>query len=142
MSGPMSAFARYSDEASSPPQTDSVLPASRKRKRVSMVNTNGHSKENSTNKNRSKSLQPSLPVSQTNGQSHTIEQTSTTKKPKNLEKKFLSPAYPTPYPQRRVVISESHRSPVDEPALEENGETDEDEEEEDEVRNLFLFFEV
>jgi hypothetical protein len=128
MSGPMSAFARYSDEASSPPQTDSVLPASRKRKRVSMVNTNGHSKENSTNKNRSKS--------------HTIEQTSTTKKPKNLEKKFLSPAYPTPYPQRRVVISESHRSPVDEPALEENGETDEDEEEEDEVRNLFLFFEV
>jgi hypothetical protein len=77
-----------------------------------------------------------MSVSHTNGQSHTVEQTSTTKKPKNLEKKFLSPVYPTPYPQRRVVVSETRRSPIDGPTLEEeNDETDEDEE--DQVRNLF-----
>jgi hypothetical protein len=133
MSGPMSAFARYSEEgASSPPQNDSVLPASRKRKRVSTTNTNGHSKENQTNKNRSKSLQPLVSVSQTNGQSHIIEQPSTIKKPKNAEKKFLSPAYPTPYPQRQVIISESHHSPIDKPSSEENDETDEEDDVEDE----------
>jgi hypothetical protein len=137
MSGPISAFARYSQEAPSPPQTDSVLPASRKRKRVSIANTNGHSKENQTNKNRSKSLQPVISVSQTNGQSRIIEQPSTTKKPKNFEKKTLSPAYPTPYSQRHVIVSESRHSPIDKPTLEENNEIDEDEE--DEVRILFHF---
>jgi hypothetical protein len=149
MSGPISAFARYSQEVSSPPQTDSVLPASRKRKRASMANTNGHSKQNPTNKNRSKSLQPLIPVSQTNGQSRTTEQPSTIKKPKIVEKKFLSPiyptpdpqkktkhflspVYPTPYPQRHVIVSESRHSPLDKPSSEENGETDEDDEDEDE----------
>jgi hypothetical protein len=134
MSAPISAFARYSQEAPSPPQTDSVLPASRKRKRESMTNTNGHSKENQTNKNRSKSLlQPLVPISQTNGQSHIIEQLNTNKKPKKIEKKNLSPAYPTPYPQRRVIASESHHSPYDKQSSEENDETDEDDEDEDEL---------
>jgi lysine-specific demethylase/histidyl-hydroxylase NO66 len=135
MSTPISAFARYSQEASSPPplpQTDSVLSASRKRKRVSVANTNGHSQENQINKNRSKSLQPSVPTAHTNGQSHVIEQPSTTKKAKILEKKFLSPAYPTPHPQRRVIVSASRPSPFDEPSSEENDEMDEEDEDEDE----------
>jgi hypothetical protein len=132
MSGPISAFARYSQEISSPAQTDSVLPASRKRKRVSVINTNGHSKENGRNKNRSKSLQPLVPVPQTNGQSHTTEQPSTTKKLKKIENKFLSPAYPTPYPQRRVIVSESRHSPINKPTLDENDDDDDDDE--DEVR--------
>ena len=129
----MSAFARYAEEISSPPsppQNNSVLPASRKRKRASMTNTNGHSKENSINKNRSKSLLPSIPNSHTNGQSHVVEQPSTTKKSKVVEKKFLSPAYPTPYPPRRVIVSESRRSPLEEEIIEDNDdETDEDEDE-------------
>ncbi|CAF3450603.1 unnamed protein product [Rotaria sp. Silwood1] len=131
MSGPISAFARYSEEVSLSPQNDSVLPASRKRKRVSMANTNGHLKENQTKKNRSKSLQPALPVSETNGQSKIIEQPSTTKKIKNSETKFLSPAYPTPYPQRRVLVSGPRHSQIDKPTLEENSETNEDEDEDE-----------
>jgi hypothetical protein len=137
MSGPTSAFARYAEETSSPPQTDSVLPASRKRKRVSMTNANGHSKENQTNKNRSKSLLPSVPISQTNGHSHVVEQPSTTKKLKAFEKKFLSPAYPTPYPPRRVIVSESRQSPLEKASVEENDETDEDNEDEDEDESPF-----
>ena len=146
MSGPISAFARYSQReeeeevATSPPQTDSVLPASRKRKRASMTNTNGHSKENSNNRNRSKSLLPATFNSQTNGQSHAVvEQSSTTRKPaKVMEKKFLSPAYPTPHLPRRVILSESRSSPlkkppvVEEEDMEEENEVDDDEEEEDE----------
>ncbi|CAF1477233.1 unnamed protein product [Adineta steineri] len=132
MSGPMSAFARYSQEenSSSPPQTNSVLPASRKRKRVSVINTNGHSKENQPNKNRSKSLQPLIAISETNGQTHRIEQPpNTIKKLKNFEKKFLSPAYPTPYPQRQVIVSESHQSSSD--RSDEMDEDDEDDDDED-----------
>ncbi|CAF2486897.1 unnamed protein product [Rotaria sp. Silwood2] len=131
MSGPISAFARYSEEVSSSPQNDSVLPASRKRKRISMANTNGHSMENQKNKNRSKSLQPVLTVPETNGQSKVIEQPSTTKKSTNSEIKFLSPAYPTPCPQRHVIVSGSRRSQIDKSTLEKNGETDEDEDEDD-----------
>lgn len=138
MSGQLSAFARYSQQQegpSSPPQTDSVLPASRKRKRASMTNTNGHSKENSNNRNRSKSLLPSVANSQTNGQSHpVVEQPSTAKKPaKVVEKKFLSPAYPTPHLPRRVILSESRSSPLKKtPVVQEEEEENEDEEEEDE----------
>ncbi|CAF0829461.1 unnamed protein product [Rotaria sordida] len=135
MSGPVSAFAQYSEEISSSPQNDSVLSASRKRKRVSMANTNGHLKDKKTNKNRSKSLQPVLSISETNGQSKIIEQLNTTKKSKNSETKFLSPAYPTPYPQRRVIVSGPRHSQIDKPTLEENGETDEDEDEDDEDEN-------
>lgn len=127
MSTPMSAFARYAQEEPSSPQNDSVLPASRKRKRVSIANTNGHSKENQPNKNRSKSLQPSTSNSQTNGQTHLVEKLNTNKKLKVNEKKFLSPAYPTPYPQRRVIVSESQQSPVEEEE-ESPDESDEDEE--------------
>ena len=127
MSAPMSAFARYAqEEPPSPSQTDSVLPASRKRKRVSVANNNnGHAKENQTNKNRAKSLQPVSLIPKTNGQTPILSQPpSTTKKSKLIENKFLSPAYPTPHPQRRVVVSEK-------PAEEE--EDDEDEEDEDET---------
>ncbi|UJR36973.1 hypothetical protein I4U23_029681 [Adineta vaga] len=131
MSGPISAFARYSEEAPSPPQTNSVLPASRKRKRMSSINTNGHSKENQVNKNRSKSLQPTIPVIQTNGESHVSEEASTTKKPKNIEKKFLSPAYPTPHPHRRVIITDSPRTRKNKLIVEEEEEEEVDDMEED-----------
>jgi hypothetical protein len=135
MSGSISAFARYSRESpSSPPEVNSVLPASRKRKRVSIANTNGHSPENQTKKNRSKSLQPSVPIAQTNGQSHLAEQPSTNKKQKNVEKKFLSPVYPTPHPQRRVLVSAPRLSLMDKPTVE---ESDEDENDEDDVRIFF-----
>ncbi|CAF4618631.1 unnamed protein product, partial [Rotaria magnacalcarata] len=58
MSGLTSAFARYSEEVTASPLTDTVLSASRKRKRVSMTTSNGHSNGNQTNKTRSKSLEP------------------------------------------------------------------------------------
>lgn len=128
MSAAMSAFARYAQEApsdspSSPAQTSSVLPASRKRKRASMTNvSNGHEKETQKKKNRSKSLLPLLPIAQNNGEVQTKPQPtpSTTKKSKAVEKKFLSPAYPTPFPARRVIVSEPRLS-----ATEENDQEDE-----------------
>ncbi|CAF1469355.1 unnamed protein product [Rotaria magnacalcarata] len=126
MSGLTSAFARYSEEVTASPLTDTVLSASRKRKRVSMTTSNGHSNGNQTNKTRSKSLEPLLPIPETNGQSKIIEEPSTVKKIKNSEKKNLSPVYPTPYPQRRVVVSESRQSQIEKATSEESDEDDED----------------
>ena len=133
MSGPISAFARYSQEApSSPPQTNSVLPASRKRKRVSAIDTNGHSKDNQPNKNRSKSLLPTMPTPHANGKSHlSAEHPNTMKKSRNIEKKFLSPAYPTPHPQRRVILTESSQTRKNQAALQEANEMEEEEEDDD-----------
>lgn len=128
MSNPVSAFARYSQETKTSTQNDAVLPASRKRKRVSMTNTNGHTTENQPNKNRSKSLQQPLPaIPETNGQSKTIEQPSTLKKAKNSGTKFLSPAYPTPYPQRRVIVPEPRQSQTEKELPEESDESVDDE---------------
>lgn len=136
MSGPISAFARYSEQATatSPPQTDAVLSASRKRKRVSMTNGNGHSKENAAHRNnRSKSLLPLVSNSRTNGQSQSIvEQPSTMKKTKVVENKFLSPVYPTPHLQRRVILSESRSSPLKKTLVQEAEESDDDNDEEEE----------
>ncbi|CAF1551321.1 unnamed protein product, partial [Adineta ricciae] len=133
MSGPLSAFARYSQEAPpSPPQTNSVLPASRKRKRVSAIDTNGHSKDKQPNKNRSTSLLPTMPTSHANGKSHlSVEHPNTMKKSRNIEKKFLSPAYPTPHPQRRVILTESSQTRKNKAALQEANEMEEEEEEDD-----------
>lgn len=130
----MSAFARYSEQApASPPQTDSVLSASRKRKRVSMTNSNGHSKENVAHRNRSKSLLPVVSNSRTNGQSQpVVEQPSTMKKAKVVDNKFLSPVYPTPHLQRRVIVSESRSSPFEKAPVEEDEESEEDSHEEEE----------
>lgn len=122
----MSAFAHYSQEAT-PAQVNSVMPASRKRKRVSMANTNGHLDENKNKKNRSKSLQP-----QTNGQSNVVEQPTTNKKSKILDGKFLSPAYPTPYPQRRVFVTAPRNS-----NFKEMNDSDEDE---SHVRKFYFLF--
>ena len=139
MSGPMSAFARYAQEPSSPPspQMDSVLPASRKRKRVSMAQTNGHSKENQPKKNRSKSLQPSQPISLNNGQAAVLPQPPSNKKAKQLAKKILSPAYPTPFPPRRVIVSESPRSSMSKSSAEENGRPEENEVSSVDIRSSF-----
>ena len=128
----MSAFARYSEQApASPPQTDSVLSASRKRKRVSMTNSNGHSKENAADRNRSKSLLPLVSNSRTNGQPQpVVEQPSTIKKAKVVDNKFLSPVYPTPHLQRRVIVSESRSSPFEKAPVEEDEESGEDAREE------------
>ena len=137
----MSAFARYAQEASSPPSPpsmDSVLPASRKRKRVSVVASNGHLQENQTKKNRSQSLQPLIAASRTNGQSHAIEPPTTLKKGNNFHGKFLSPAYPTPSAPRRVVVSDSHSSPTRKLPIEEEGEeeTDDDDDDDDDESAL------
>lgn len=155
MPGPVSAFARYSQEVAAPAQTDTVLPASRKRKRMSMATTNGHSDESPPSKNRSKSLQPLVSISETNGQSRIIEQPCTIKKTKTSETKFLSPAYPTPYPQRHVTVSGARHSHIEKPTLEEKDETaddddnsDDDDEEDDsegdddQVRNHCIFYEI
>ena len=147
MSAPTSAFARYAQEGpSSPSQTDSVLPASRKRKRASMTHaTNGHEKETQKKKNRSKSLLPLLPIAQNNGQIQTNRQPaaapqpppSTSKKSKPAEKKFLSPAYPTPFPARRVVVSESRLStPEENDQEDESADDDEDDENENEEESF------
>lgn len=139
MSAPVSAFARYAQETSSSPETNSVLPASRKRKRASMNHVNnghvqGPVQGTQTKKNRSKSLMPLLPIAQNNGQLQTTQKSvappSTNKKAKPMEKKFLSPAYPTPFPQRRVIVSESRLSSTE--------ENDREEEQEEEVRDKFL----
>jgi hypothetical protein len=110
----MSAFARYSQEATSAlsPQLNSVLPASRKRKRVSNAHVNDHTKSNHTKKNRSKSLQPLRPISENNGHAHVKEPAHTIRKVKQFETKFLSPAYPTPCLSRRVILAESRASPI------------------------------
>ena len=129
MSSLVSAFARYSQEFSSTPQTDSILSPSRKRKRtrVSMINSNGHSKEIQQNKNRSMSLQPLVSVSQVNGQSNTNKQSSTNRKEKHSGTKFLSSAFPTPYPQRRVIISKSCHSQIHKSKTDKTNEDEEDE---------------
>lgn len=128
----MSAFARYSQEQQSSisAQTDSVLPASRKRKRASVAPTNGHSKENMMKSNRSKSMLPIMPISVNNGQRSVIEQPSTVKKLKQQEKKVLSPSYPTPYPQRRVIVSESHTSSPEKSSVKKQQKAKEEEEDE------------
>ena len=44
----------------------------------------------------------------------------------------MSPAYPTPYPQRRVIVTESPHPLAKKPVSEDSDDTDEEEENEDE----------